>query len=424
MSTPPVDSAEFQVELQRVLGSESFRTAEALRRLLGYLAEAYISGSGRALKEYSIGRDVMNKPEDYDPRVDASVRVQIGKLRQRLDRYYNTEDPAATHRLSIPKGHFALAFEPVRPPDQAPLPAPPPPPPPPSFNGWKWGALVLGLLVAILAGTLFTLWRAGRVVAPSAIAAPGDLHEFWRPIVDTKRPVVVVLGSPMFVRLNTHYFRNPWVNEWKDSQEIPLAELSKLVKSNTPPSPTYRWTPFGEAAAAFRIAVALGPLKDLVLKRSTVLAWEDVRNSNLIFLGPAKFNRQIPDLPVEQDFVIEQGAVKNLRPRPGEAKLYQKPSAPEVEDIPEDYAVITRVHGATGWGEVLVLASTSTEGTWAAAEYLTTPAALEGMMNHLRKETGSMPDNYQVIIRSRFKSQVPIQTEFVTHHFLRPRVHQ
>jgi len=71
-----------------------------------------------------------------------------------------------------------------------------------------------------------------------------------------------------------------------------------------------------------------------------------------------------------------------------------------------------------------VLASTSTEGTWAAAEYLTTPAALEGMMNHLRKETGSMPDNYQVIIRSRFKSQVPIQTEFVTHHVLRPRVHQ
>ncbi len=422
MSASPVQTAEFQQELQRVLGSESFRTAEALRRLLGYLADAYIAGSGRSLKEYSIGRDVMNKPEDYDPRVDASVRVQIGKLRQRLERYYNNEDPTATNRLSIPKGHFALAFEPISPTGQ---PAPPPPaPPPPSINGWKWGALALGALVLILAGTLLTLWRAGRVVAPSAVAAPGDLHEFWRPIVDTKRPVVVVLGSPMFVRLNTHYFRNPWVNEWKDAQEIPLAELSKLVKSNTQPSPTYRWTPFGEAAAAFRIAVALGPLKDLVLKRSTVLAWEDVRNSNLIFLGPAKFNRQIPDLPVEQDFVIEQGAVKNLRPRPGETKLYQKPSAPEVEDIPEDYAVITRVHGTTGWGEVLVLASTSTEGTWAAAEYLTTPEALEGMMKQLRKETGSMPDNYQVIIRSRFKSQVPIQTEFVTHHVLRPRVHQ
>ena len=424
MSTTQADKAEFKEELQRVLGSECFRTAEALRRLLGYLADAYVTGNGRSLKEYSIGRDVMNKPEDYDPRVDASVRVQIGKLRQRLERYYTNEDPNASHRLSIPKGHFALAYDPVRPPDHLAAATAAPLPPPASLNIWRWVAIALGFLVVVLAGTLINLWRAGRVVAPSAIAAPGDLHEFWRPIVDPKRPVVVVLGSPMFVRLNTHYFRNPWVNEWKDAQEIPLAELSKLVKSNTPPSPTYRWTPFGEAAAAFRIAVTLGPLKDLVLKRSTVLAWEDVRNSNLIFLGPAKFNRQIPDLPVEQDFIIEQGAVKNLRPRPGEAKSYQKPSAPEVEDIPEDYAVITRVHGATGWGEVLVLASTSTEGTWAAAEYLTTPAALEGMMYNLRKETGAMPDNYQVIIRSRFKSQVPIQTEFVTHHVLRPRVHQ
>ena len=181
-----------------------------------------------------------------------------------------------------------------------------------------------------------------------------------------------------------------------------------------------RWTPFGEAAAAFRLALVLGPSKELVLKRSTVLAWEDVRSSNLIFLGPAKFNRQIPELPIEQDFVITQGAVRNLRPQSGEKERYQKPSAPDVEEIPEDYAVITRMRGTTGWGEVLVLASTSTEGTWAAAEYLTTPGAIEDMYRHIRV-AGKTPDNYQVVIRSRFKSQVPLQTEYVTHHALRVR---
>jgi hypothetical protein len=112
--------------------------------------------------------------------------------------------------------------------------------------------------------------------------------------------------------------------------------------------------------------------------------------------------------------------VKNLRPRTGEAERYQKPSAPDVEDIPEDYAVITRVHGVTGWGEVLVLASTSTEGTWAAADYLTNPIALEGMMKRLRNG-GKVPDNYQVVIKCRFKSQVPIHTEYVTHHEVRVR---
>ena len=416
-----MDSTAFHEELRRVLESESFRSAEALRRLLSYLAEAHLAGSARHLKEYTIGRDVMGKPEDYDPRVDASVRVQVGKLRQRLERYYSSESPGSSSTLSIPKGHFALAFE------IAARPAPVEPPPaaipiPPATNPWKWVALSLAAVVILLGATLFVLWRNGRVVAPIAVAVPGDFHDFWKPFVESNRPAIVVLGSPMFVRLNTHYFRNPWANEWKEAErEIPLAELSRLLKSPTAPTPTYRWTPFGEAAAAFKLAVVLGPLKELVLKRSTVLAWEDVRASNLIFLGPAKFNRQLPDLPIDQDFVIEKGAVRNLRPRPGEASRYQKPSAPDVEDIPEDYAVITRVSGVTGWGEVLVLASTSTEGTWAAAEYLTTPAALENMMKRLRGNGGTVPDTYQVVIKSHFKSQVPIHTEYVTHHTVRVR---
>ncbi len=422
MPSTSLENPAFHQELQRVLASESFRSAEALRRLLSYLAEAHISGTGRQLKEYTIGRDVMGKPDDYDPRVDASVRVQVGKLRQRLERYYATEAPGSQFLLTIPKGHFALAFEAVASPPE-PLPLPPPDPPaPPQTNWWKWIAAALALLLVALAGAMIALWREGRVVAPLAVAAPGEFHEFWKPFVDSKKPAIVVLGSPMFVRLNTHYFRNPWANEWKDAQrEIPLDEMSRLLRSPTPPTPTYRWTPFGEAAAAFRLAVILGPLKDLVLKRSTVLAWEDVRSSNLIFLGPAKFNRQLPDLPIYQDFIIDQGAIKNLHPRPGEADRYQKPSAPDVEDIPEDYAVITRVRGATGWGEVLVLASTSTEGTWAAAEYLTNPSALETMMSRLRNPAGQSPQNYQVVIKSRFKSQVPIHTEYVTHHEVRLR---
>lgn len=419
MQSTRVETPEFHEELQRVLASESFRSAEALRRLLAYLAEAHVSGIDRHLKEYTIGRDVMSKPEDYDPRVDASVRVQIGKLRQRLERYYSTEAPGSSYILTLPKGHFALAFEAVTLPPVPEIPPPLEAPKDTTTNPWKWVSIVLGLLVLAVSTLLFMVWRNGR--SPAPVAASGELHDYWRPFVDSKKPAVVVLGSPMFVRLNTHYFRNPWVNDWKEAeQEIPLAELSRLVKSPTAPSPTYRWTPFGEAAAAFRLAAVLSPSKDLVLKRSTVLSWEDVRASNLIFLGPAKFNRQLPDLPVEQDFLIEQGAVKNLRPLPGEAERYQKPSAPDVEDIPEDYAVITRVHGVTGWGEVLVLASTSTEGTWAAADYLTNPVALEGMMKRLRKD-GKVPDNYQLVIKCRFKSQVPIHTEYVTHHEVRVR---
>lgn len=410
MQGPSPETDLFREELQRVLASESFRSAEMLRKLLTYLAEVHLAGTGRALKEYMIGRDVMGKPEDYDPRVDASVRVQMGKLRQRLERYYTAEATGSRYMISIPKGHFALAFEELAAPvegvrEEAVGAAEP--------EIWRWVSAGLGLLVVVLA---LLLWRGAGQAGP----ANATVREFWRPFVETGRPAVVVLGSPMFVRFNTHYFRSPWANNWDEAgREIPLEELGKLLKSPTAPTPTYRWTPFGEAAAAFRLGVVLGPWKDLVLKRSTVLAWEDVRTSNLIFLGPAKFNRQLPELPVEQDFIIEQGAIQNLRPKPGEVARYQKPSAPDVEDIPEEYALITRMKGSAGWGEVVVLASTSTEGTWAAAEYLTNAESLAAMEERLRAAGAGLPENYQVVIKSRFKSQVPIHTEYVTHHVVR-----
>lgn len=385
--------------------------------MLAYLAEAYVTGTGRHLKEYAIGRDLMGKPEDYDTRTDASVRVQVGKLRQRLERFYATEAPGSTHILTLPKGHFQLNFEAVPPryPETPELPVVEV-----QRNPWKLTAIALGTLALVMGAALTESWWRARTASVPPIASPGDFHEFWGPFVDGKMPSIVVLGSPMFVRLNTQYFRNPLANHWPEAErEIPLKELGQLLKSPTAPSPTYRWTPFGEAAAAFRLAGVLGPSKDLVLKRSTSLSWEDVHASNLIFLGPAKFNRQLPDLPIEQDFLIERGGVTNRQPLPGELARYQKPSPPDVEEIPEDYAVITRAKRTSGWGDVLVLASTSTEGTWAAAEFLSTPALLRQMLGRLRASNGQLPDHYQVVIKSRFKSQVPIHTEYVTHHVVR-----
>lgn len=400
----------FREELGRLLASETLRGSESLRRLLGYLGEAYLAGTSKQLKEYSIGRDVMGKPEDYDPRVDASVRVQIGKLRQRIEQYYREEAPSATARVTLPKGHFELGFEPWA-------------------NGagtaaggdhiWRRVATALALAAAAALIWGAAGWRRAGERAALAENWPPELRTFWAPFLEGPKPMMVVLGSPLFVRFHHHYFRNPWANEWDEVEKVvPLEELRRLLDSPTPPSETRRWTPLGEALAAFRLATFLAPVKrDLVLKRSTTLAWEDVKTNNMVFLGPRKFNRQIVELPVVQDFVIEGGGVKNLRPREGELPEYKRDSPPEVEDIPDDYAVITRIRGVDGWGEILVLASSSTEGTWAAAEYVTHAAQVREMLARLRG-SGSLPDCYQVLLRCRFKAQVPIRTEYVTHHVL------
>lgn len=400
----------FREELDRLLASEALRASESLRRLLGYLGQAYLAGTSKQLKEYSIGRDVMSKPEDYDPRVDASVRVQVGKLRQRIEQYYREEGVSASARITLPKGHFELGFEPkTAGPGHAAN----------ASHLWPRVAAALALIAvaALIWGAIG--WRRAGEPAAAAEAWPRETREFWGPFIESPRPMMVVLGSPLFVRFHHHYFRNPWANEWDEVEKaVPLEELRKLLDSPTPPTETRRWTPLGEALAAFRLGAFLAPIKrDVVLKRSTTLAWEDVKTNNMVFLGPRKFNQQIVELPVAQDFVIEGGGVRNLRPREGELAEYKRDSPPEVEEIPEDYAVVTRIRGVEGWGEILVLASSSTEGTWAAAEYVTHSAQLREMLARLR-DGGALPDRYQVLLRCRFKAQVPIRTEYVTHHVL------
>ncbi|MCL4792999.1 MAG: hypothetical protein KJZ84_00480 [Bryobacteraceae bacterium] len=373
---------------------------------MSYLGEAYLAGTSRQLKEYSIGRDVMSKPEDYDPRVDASVRVQIGKLRQRLDQYYREEDGASDVRITLPKGHFELGFESRVPP---PLPLP--------RRSWLAVGLAAGLIAALIWGAAG--WR--RVGAPEAAAESlsPEMKEFWGPFVDSRQQLLVVLGSPLFIRFHNQYFRHPQANTWPDVERIvPLEDLRRTLGAPTAPAETRRWTPLGEAMAAFRLAMVLGPARpDTGLKRSTTLAWEDVKSNSLVFLGPPKFNQQLLALPVEQNFLFADTAITNLNPKPGELAAYRTDRDAEIEDIPAEYALVTRLRGIEGWGEVLVLASTTTEGTWGATEYVTQSATLREMLAKV-KNGGALPDRYQVVLLSRFKEQVPIRTEYITHRVL------
>lgn len=71
--------------------SLSVSWTEVLKRLLDYLARQALEDNGGDLKEYTVGIGAFGKGPDYDPKTDSSVRVQAGKLRQKLDEYYRTE---------------------------------------------------------------------------------------------------------------------------------------------------------------------------------------------------------------------------------------------------------------------------------------------------------------------------------------------
>ncbi len=78
-------------ELARVLGSQTFRQVERLKRFLNFVVTEATSGRGDQLKEYVIGVQVFDKQSSFDPRADPIVRVQARRLRARLVRYYRDE---------------------------------------------------------------------------------------------------------------------------------------------------------------------------------------------------------------------------------------------------------------------------------------------------------------------------------------------
>jgi len=223
---------------------------------------------------------------------------------------------------------------------------------------------------------------------------------------------------PLFAKVGNSFFRDPVKNDWdKLKGSLELAQLEKM--GQTTGSPVYSYTGSGEATAAFELArIFLAGHKDLSLVFSNALSWDDIERSNVIFVGPPKYNLQLHDLPVELDFAIDHSRIMNLKPRAGEPRSYYETWTPEKTLILQGHALISRLPGLHGSGSIMMLASTSTEGTRAAVEYVSRPDYAARLVQSLRGKDGRIPRYFQAVVRAQFKSQVPIHVEQVSVHAL------
>lgn len=411
---------EFRSALQRVLNSKALGHSANFRRLLAYLGEKSLNEPDGELKEYTIGVEAFDKPSNYDPQQDPAVRVLASKLRHKLEEYYLKEGATDPVRIELPKGHYKLSFQFRRQTDS-------------DVQASLLGAQVrrwrqISLALAILAGAIILLaayWR-GALQPGSATSTQQpwtpELERIWRPYLQSNRTILISLGTPLFTKFSGGFFRNPRINEWElAEQSEQTRQIQQLLQSRYA-LPWRNFTGTGEATGAFLLSKLLQARKpDLLLKRSSVVSWEDIQHNNMIFLGSPKFNRHLKDLPAQGDFIIEGGVVRNLRPRPGELSEYRDVWKTKGELV-EDYALIHRLPGLHGNGEIMVLAASSTEGTWAAVQYVTEALHARELVGRLQLPSGKLPDSYQVIIKARFKEEAPVSLSYVTHRVLESSV--
>ena len=108
MTTIP--EAEVRAELDRILASKGFATAGRISKLLRYVVEKTLAGETDQLKEYAVGIEVFERDDKYDPRLDSIVRVEAGRLRTKLDEFYNGNGTASPVRISLPRGGYGAVF--------------------------------------------------------------------------------------------------------------------------------------------------------------------------------------------------------------------------------------------------------------------------------------------------------------------------
>ena len=140
-------------ELERVLAAKNFSAAERQRRMLRFIVERTLSGRIDELKEYSVGVEVFDRDEKYDPRLDSIVRVEAGRLRSRLDEYYNGEGAGSPIRITLPRGGYVAQFE-----ERHASAAPVPTVAGPLRRSWASWPLTAGLVLAV-AGMV--IWLGG-----------------------------------------------------------------------------------------------------------------------------------------------------------------------------------------------------------------------------------------------------------------------
>jgi TolB-like protein len=108
---PPAADA-IREQLERILVSSDFASADRARRLLRFLVEETLAGRTGRLKEYTLAVEVFDRDATFDSSTNPAVRVEASRLRRRLEHYYLTQGREDPLLIELPRGTYVPVFLP------------------------------------------------------------------------------------------------------------------------------------------------------------------------------------------------------------------------------------------------------------------------------------------------------------------------
>jgi tetratricopeptide (TPR) repeat protein len=101
---------EVRSALERVVTSPVFRSSPQLAAFLKFIVESALAGHTEDIKGYTIAIKALGRGEDFNPKTDAIVRVEAGRLRRALATYYSDAGAHDPIGIEIPARGYIPTF--------------------------------------------------------------------------------------------------------------------------------------------------------------------------------------------------------------------------------------------------------------------------------------------------------------------------
>ena len=367
------DHAAVREQLDRMLADPLFKHSRRFPTFLRYIVERTLDGD-TDLKERTLGVTVFGRNPDYDTGADPVVRATASEVRRRLAQYYQAPGHEHEIRIGLSPGSYIPEF--AVPPaggvaDMHELAKA-------RRRGWRTRhtALILGGAALLIAAVFW--------LKPWAVRTA--LTDFWRPVLNSPKPVLICIGQRSFLGTSP---------ESLNEASPDLENVRKNLDDPRAPISLFRLYYMGSQNLAIPDVVMFGQIAGLLfsngktyqIRGQSATSFSDLRDGPVILIGgfnndwtmrlmgPLRFN-------FERDgdtFWIQD------RQNPGRKTWAVNYSGPYLK-LTEDYALISRALEPTTGRMVVAVGGLTGYGTLAAAEFLSNPGYMEAAMEHAPKD--------------------------------------
>ncbi|WEX77476.1 hypothetical protein PYH37_002273 [Sinorhizobium numidicum] len=101
---------DIRAQLKRIQTSPEFDVPERAHRFLTYIVDEVVAGRGDRIKAFSIAVEVFGRDSSFDAQNDPVVRIEAGRIRRALERYYLVAGQNDPIIVSVPKGGYVPVF--------------------------------------------------------------------------------------------------------------------------------------------------------------------------------------------------------------------------------------------------------------------------------------------------------------------------